>query len=156
MLSLRWIVCSLNMWTASWMVKGKTSYSKYSLYTHSNTLVCGKIYFSIICSLLTIPLREPHRNKTSFHFTQRFQTASGYCWPTLCKIIFEYIHWSPVLVDCLNWKFLLVVSPNIWFVVSRLCEGLLPQVGTFFFPNGLIKKKKTAFAWGWKNDIVPL
>lgn len=32
----------------------------------------------------------PHRNKHSFHFIRRFQTAPGYCWPTLCEIIFEW------------------------------------------------------------------
>lgn len=49
------------------------------------TFMCGKIYSPIICTLLTIPLRGPHRNKQSFHFIQRFQTALGYWWPTLCE-----------------------------------------------------------------------
>lgn len=55
----------------------------------------GKSIPRIICTRLTIPLRGPHRNTQSFHFIQRFQTAPGYCWPTLCKIIFEWIQWSP-------------------------------------------------------------
>lgn len=59
------------------------------------TFMCGKIYSPINCTLLTIPSRGPHRNKQSFHLILWFQTAPGYWWPTLCKIIFEWIHCSP-------------------------------------------------------------
>lgn len=76
------------------------------------TFVCGKICSPFVCTLLTFLLRGPHRNKHSFHFTQRFQTAPGYCWPTLCKIIFEWIHWSPGIRLQLELKIFLVYHPT--------------------------------------------
>lgn len=84
------------------------------------------------CTRLTIPLRGPHRNKHSFRFIHRLPNSRRL---SLAHVVQNHIWVDPVEPWCLPTAGIensfLSYHPTFDFVVSRLCEGFLPQGGAF-------------------------